>query len=214
MPSTRAPDVVDALVAAWQKLGVPRSLQGDHALSCRGSNRHPHSCGRLIRRCRALGVEVVFIPEREPWRNGMVERFNDVYAKLCWRPQLFRDLAHRRQERPPFETFHNPQHRYATLGQHPPWTVHTATPRRRLAQRFALHRRGWPWREGRVSCLRLTDAPGRVRFFSETLRVASTLVQESGTGTIFTQPGWLKFTHQGRVVHVGPSVVTKPRPEC
>jgi putative transposase len=212
-PSKRAPDVVDALVAAWQKLGLPRDLQVGNELSFRGSNRHPHSFGLLIRLCLYLGVEVVFIPEREPWRNGIVERFNDVYDKWFWRPQPFRDLAHLRRELPHFETFHNTQHRYAKLGQHTPWTVHTATPRRRLAQRFALHRRGLPWREGRISGIRLTDDRGRVRFFSETFLVSSTLVHEYVRGTIFTQTGQLKFAHQGRVVHVCPYKVNKPRRE-
>jgi putative transposase len=214
MPSTRAPDVVDARVAAWQKLGLPRYLQVDNELSFRGSNRHPHSCGLLLRLCLFLGVEVGFIPEREPWRNGTVERFNDVYDKLCWRPQSFRDLAHLRQELPSFETFPNTQHRYAKLGPHTPWTVHTATPRRRLAHGFALHQRGLPGREGRVSCLRLTDDRGRVRFFSETVLMASTLVHAYVRGTNFTKTGQLKFTHQGRVVHVCPYKVTKPRRAC
>jgi putative transposase len=214
MPSKRAPNVVEALVAAWQKLGLPRYLQLDNELSFRGSNRHPRSFGLLIRLCLYLGVEVVFIPEREPWRNGIVERFNDVYDKLFWRPQSVRDLAHLREELPHFETFHNTQHRYAKLGQHTPWAIHTATPRRRLAQRFALHRQGLLWREGRISFIRLTDEQGRVRLFSETFLVDSTLVHEYVQSTIFTKPGLLKFIHHGRVVHVFPYTVTKPRREC
>lgn len=86
MPSKQAVDVVEAVVAGWQKLGLPRFLQMDNELSFRGSNRHPRSFGLLIRLCLYLGVEVVFIPEGERWRNGIVERFNDVYDKLCFRP--------------------------------------------------------------------------------------------------------------------------------
>jgi putative transposase len=214
MPSKRALDVVDALVAAWQKLGIPRYLQVDNELSFRGSNRQPRSFGLLLRLCLYLGVAVLFIPEREPWRNGIVERFNDVYDKLFWRPQQFRDLAHLREELLHFETFQNTQHRYAKLGQQPPWAVHTTMPRRRLAPRFALHRRRLPWREGRVLFVRLTDAQGYVRFYSETFRVDPALVHEYVRGTIFTKPGLLKFTHHGRVVHVCPYTVTKPQGEC
>jgi putative transposase len=212
-PSKRAPDVVEALVTAWQRLGLPRYLQVANELSFRGSNRHPRSFGLLSRLCLYLGVEVVFIPEREPWRNGIVERLNDVYDRLFWRPQSFRDLAHRCEELPRFETFHNTQHRYAKLGQQPPWAVHTAMPGRRLSPQFALHRRSLPWRDGRISFIRLTDAQGRVRFFSETFLVDPTLVHAYVRGTIFTKPGLLKFTHQGRVVHVYPYMVTKPRRE-
>jgi putative transposase len=64
VPSKQAPDVVDALVEGWQKLGCPRYLQMDNELSFGGSNRHPRSFGILLRLCLYLGVEVVFIPER------------------------------------------------------------------------------------------------------------------------------------------------------
>jgi len=210
MPSQQAVDVVEALVAARQKLGIPRYLQVDNELAFRGSNRRPRSFGLLIRLCLYLRVAVPCIPEAEPWRHGIVERFNDVYDKLCFRPQQFRDLAHVRDELPCFETFHNTQHRDAKLGRRTPWAVHTAAKRRLLSRRFALHLQGLLWREGRVSFTRLTDAQGRVRFFSESFLVDPTLVHEYVRGTIYTKPGVLKFSHQGRAIRVYPYVVTKP----
>jgi putative transposase len=65
VPSEQATDVVEALVAGWQKLGRPRYLQVDNELAFRGSNRHPHSFGLLIRLCLYLGVELVCIPETD-----------------------------------------------------------------------------------------------------------------------------------------------------
>jgi hypothetical protein len=174
VPSKQASDVVEARVAGWQKLGCPRYLQVDNERSLRGSNRHPRSFGRLIRRCLYLGVAVVCIPEREPWRNGIIERFNQVYDQLFWRSQTFRDRAHLAAELPGFEAFPNTQHRYATLGQRSPWEGHNAHRRRRLASRFTRHRQGLPWREGRVSFIRLTDARGHLRFFSESFPVEVT----------------------------------------
>lgn len=85
-PSKRDIDIVQAMVAGWQRLGIPQFLQVDNELSFRGSNRYPHSFGLLIRLCLYLQVEIVFIPPGEPWRNGIVERFNDVYDKLFFRP--------------------------------------------------------------------------------------------------------------------------------
>lgn len=113
--SKRAVDIVEALVAAWQRLGIPRRLQMDNELAFRGSNRYPRSFGLLIRLCLYLGVEPIFIPEAEPWRNGVIERFNDVYDKLFFRSQHFSDLVHLRGELPVFETFHNTQHRCKTF---------------------------------------------------------------------------------------------------
>ncbi|MFQ5869990.1 MAG: transposase [Candidatus Zixiibacteriota bacterium] len=198
--SKRAVDVVEALVTAWQRLGIPRRLQVDNELTFRGSNRYPRSFGLLIRLCLYLGVEPVFIPEAEPWRNGVIERLNDVYDKLFLRSQHFQDLLHLREELPVFETFHNTQHRYAKLSQNVPWKVHTSTPIKTLSQTFSLHRDGLPWRDGRISFVRLTDKQGRVRFFTESFLVDETLVHEYVTGTIYTEPEVIKFTHQDRVI--------------
>ena len=207
--SKEAVVLVEAVVAAWQRLGLPRVLQVDNELAFRGSNRYPRSFGLLIRLCLYVGVELVFIPEGEPWRNGIIERFNDVYDKLFFRSQRFRDLAHVQGEVPTFEQFHNTQHRYAKLHQRTPWEVHTSAGRRRLSRRFRSHRSGLPWREGRVSFIRLTDAQGSIRFFSERFAVDSTLIHEYVTGTIDTRPGLLKFTHQGRLIKVYKYAVTK-----
>ena len=211
VPSQQAPDVVEALVAGWQKLGCPRYLQVDNERSFRGSNRHPRRVGLLIRLCLYLGVEVVFIPEREPWRNGVIERFNQVYNQLFWQSQTFRDRTHVAAEWPHFAGFHTTQHRYATLGQHTPWQVHSAHRRRRLSSRFTLHHQTLPWREGRVSFIRLTDSRGHVRFFSESFPVEATLVHEYVKGTLTPRSEQLTFFHQGRRIKQDPYTVTKPK---
>lgn len=205
VPSKRDHEVVAAVVAAWQRLGRPRVVQVDNELTLRGSNRYPRSFGLFLRLCLALGVEVVFVPEGEPWRNGIIERFNDTYDKLFLRSQWFRDLAHLRTELPRFEVFHNTQHRYAKLGQRTPREVHrTVRPRP-----FMRPQEDLPWRDGRISFIRLTDHAGTVRFFSERFLVNPALVHEYVTGTIDTRRGRLTLAHQGRVVKVYRYVVTK-----
>lgn len=209
LSSKRDIEIVEALVAGWQRLGIPRYLQLDNELSFRGSNLYPRSFGLLIRLCLYLGVEVVFIPQGEPWRNGIIEKFNDVYDKLFFRPQRFATLAHLQRELPHFESFHNRNHRYAKLGQRTPWAVHTSARRRLLPKSFDLHPHSIPWREGKVSFIRLTDHHGAVQFFSERFRVAPVLVHEYVQGTIFTKPRLLKFYHQGHVVKIYRYTVTK-----
>jgi putative transposase len=211
VPSKQAADVVEALVAGWQKLGRPRSLPVDNECSFRSANRHPHRVGRLIRLCLYLGVELVLIPKREPWRNGIIERFHHVYDQLFWRSQTFRDRAHLAAERPHFETCHHTQHRYATLEQRTPWEVHRAYRRRRLSSRFTRHRPDLPWREGRVLFMRLTDVRGHVRFFSESFLADAALVHEYVKGTITTRAEHLTFCHQGRRIKRYPYTVTKPK---
>lgn len=75
-PSRSKADVAVAenLLRSWKTIGKPDFLQMDNELSFRGSNRHPHSFGLVIRMCLALEVQPIFIPIAEPWRNGAVEK--------------------------------------------------------------------------------------------------------------------------------------------
>ena len=208
-PSKRDTDIVEALVGGWQRLGIPDLLQVDNELSFRGSNRYPRSFGLLIRVCLYLSVEIVFIPPGQPWRNGIVEKFNDVYDKLFFRRQQFKHLGRLRSELRRFESFHNRSHRYSKLRQRTPWYVHTTKRRRLLPQSFVLHQNRIPWRDGKISFVRLTDHTGAVQFFTEQFTVAPGLVHEYVQGTIFTKPGLLKFYHQGRVVRIYRYAVNK-----
>jgi len=189
-----------ALLQAWRRLGLPRLRQLDNELSFRGSNRYPRSFGLLIRLCLALGVEVRFIPEGEPWRNGIVEHFNDTYDKSFLRSQYFRSLGHLQRELGRFERFHNEHHRYAKLGQRPPNAVHKANPRRALPEHLALAWVPKSWKDGKVSFTRLTDARGSVRFFTERFLVDPLLVHEYVVGTISIKDNRLRFYHQHRCV--------------
>jgi len=69
--------------------------------------------GPVVATCLDLDVTPRFIPLREPWRNGVVEHFNDVWDKSFFRTERFADLAHLRAENAVFADFHNAHHRYA-----------------------------------------------------------------------------------------------------
>jgi hypothetical protein len=107
--------------------------------------------------------------------------------------------------------YHNTQRRYATLGPHTPWEVHSAHRRRQWASQFTRHRQDLPWREGRVSFIRLTDARGYVRFFSESFLVDTALVHKYAKGTITTRSEQLTCFHQGRRMKWYPYTVTRPQ---
>lgn len=108
-------DICDALVRSWQNLGIPNYLQMDNKLPGRGSNRYPHSFGLVIRLCLKLDIQPVFIPLKEPWRNGIVERFQDVFDKSFFRTQYFKGFGHVLKQAKNFELFHNQNHRYSTM---------------------------------------------------------------------------------------------------
>ena len=79
--SKAAQPAIDAIWANWWRLGVPKHQQVDNEMVLYGSQNHPRGMGCLIRLCLANGVEPWFIPLAEPWRNGVVEKFNDHYRR-------------------------------------------------------------------------------------------------------------------------------------
>lgn len=108
-------DIVNVLIHCWQTLGLPSYLQMDNKLPARGSNRYPHSFGLVIRLCLKLGIQPIFIPQKEPWRNGIIEHFQDVFDKVFFRAQYFESFNQLLEEAKGFETFHNENHRYSSL---------------------------------------------------------------------------------------------------
>lgn len=108
-------DIIQALIRCWQSLGIPKYLQLDNKLPMRGSNRYPHSFGLVIRLCLFLGIQPIFIPLKEPWRNGIIEHFQNVFDKMFFRAQYFENFSYLVQQARGFETFHNQSHRYSTL---------------------------------------------------------------------------------------------------
>jgi transposase InsO family protein len=110
----------DALWATWHRLGLPAHVQVDNEMVFYGSPAHPRGMGLLIRLCLAQGIEPWFIPVREPWRNGVVEKFNDQYgAKFLARTDL-PEAAALRPAHLAFEQKHNSRYRYTKLGGQTP----------------------------------------------------------------------------------------------
>jgi len=107
--------VIKALICSWHTLGIPFYLQMDNQLALRGSNHYPHSFGAVIRLCLYIGIQPLFIPLREPWRNGIIEHFQNVFDKTFFRAQYFKDFISLYQKAKEFEPFHNQNHNYSTL---------------------------------------------------------------------------------------------------
>ena len=74
-PKPKMENVLDFVVHAWQRLGLPERLQVDNS-ELFGLTSHPGALSRFVRLALWVGVELTFIPEHEPWRNGAIEWFN------------------------------------------------------------------------------------------------------------------------------------------
>jgi len=115
MPSKAAQSVLDAVYALWLRLGIPENLQVDNELAFYGSPTHPRGMGPLIRLCLHYGVHLWFIPLSEPWRNGVVEKFNDHYQQKFLDKVAMSSMSQLQQESLAFEHRHNSTYRYSKI---------------------------------------------------------------------------------------------------
>jgi transposase InsO family protein len=115
MPSKAAQSVLDAVYAVWLRMGIPENLQVDNELAFYGSPTHPRGMGPLIRLCLRYGVNLWFIPPSEPWRNGLVEKFNDHYQQKFLDKVAMSSMPQLRQESLAFEHRHNSTYRYSKI---------------------------------------------------------------------------------------------------
>jgi len=113
-------EIVPAIAEYWSAYQMPDALQMDNELAFRGSNRYPRSFGSVVRFALSQGVAPVFIPIKEPWRNGIIEKFNDTYQKRflnTTRLANFNELVYETKQ---FIEFHNANHRYSAQSQMTP----------------------------------------------------------------------------------------------
>jgi hypothetical protein len=106
--------ILQTVVEFWQSHGMPDALQMDNELAFRGSNRHPRSFGSVVRFSLSQGVAPVFIPIKEPWRNGMIERFNYLYDQRFLKGMTYQNFDHLVHCAKEFDLFHNSHHRYSS----------------------------------------------------------------------------------------------------
>lgn len=109
-----AESIAPCLIDFWRHYRLPDFLQMDNELSFRGSNRHPRGLGLLMRVALSNGVSPIFIPPAEPWRNGIVEKFNNNILKYFYEPQTFTCFEELKEKAMEFSHFHNDNHRYSS----------------------------------------------------------------------------------------------------
>src|SRR5690554_6881182 len=114
-----AKSIVPGIVDFWRLYQMPDYLQMDNELSFRGSNRHPRRLGLLLRTAISCGVTPIFIPPAEPWRNGVVEKFNDT-VKNHFLSIPFSSLDEMQRKSKEFSAFHNSHHRYSSQNNKTP----------------------------------------------------------------------------------------------
>jgi putative transposase len=140
----------------------------------------------LIRLCLLNGVEPWFIPLAEPWRNGVVEKFNDHYQEGFLRRVLVRSETDLGPQSLAFEEKHNTRYRYSKLkGQTPEMALKQCQARIRFPASLEAPRHPLPKPEkGRYHLVRFIRSDGRLDIFGEQYRLPSEAVYEYVVATI------------------------------
>lgn len=162
LSSKKMEAILDFLVDSWRKIGCPKYLQMDNGLEFRGSNRYPRSLGLLLKVCLDLGVEPVFIPTHEPWRNGVIENFNGLLDRLFLKIQHFETYQQFQRGVQRLETAINTTHRLPALNGKTPQEFCAGTHIRLVSAHYNWRIRDFRLLKGKVSYIRLVRKSGRI----------------------------------------------------
>jgi transposase InsO family protein len=201
MPKGKAA-VVDALWAIWRRLGLPQYVQVDNEWVFFGSPAHPRGMGNLIRLCLPLDIEPVFIPMNEPWRNGVVEKFNHHWAQKFVCRTLMLSAEELKEESLAFEQRHNARYRYRKLdGKTPLEHLELSKVPLRFPSTSAPDQRPLPKPEtGRYHVIRFIRSDGMLDLFSEKFSLPPETHYEYVQATVDVSRQRLSVRLDGRLI--------------
>jgi transposase-like protein len=166
-----AESIVPCVVDYWRNYQMPDFLQMDNELSFRGSNRHPRGLGLLMRVAVSNGVCPIFIPPAEPWRNGIIEKFNNNVQKYFYNSQTFASFDDLKEKAKAFTAFHNENHRYSSQNnQTPNQMINDISHKSVLIKEIDLTRKIFI-EEGRLIFIRFIRSDLKLHLLNETLTV-------------------------------------------
>ncbi|MCK9271046.1 MAG: integrase [Bacteroidales bacterium] len=196
--------IVNAIAEFWHQYGFPDALQMDNELSFRGSNRYPRSFGSVIRFALSQSVAPVFIPIREPWRNGIVEKFNDTYQKRFLRAITFLSFEHLLKESTSFNSFHNSHHRYSTQGHKTPDEASKLYGKRSCYNGNIHEQKKIPLETGVVYFIRFIRSDLKLKLSTESFTVDETLKYSYVVAEINIDTQSLVVRQNGEIKHIFP----------
>jgi len=200
--SRKSQNTIDSLWSIWWRLGIPQHLQIDNELVFYGSNRHPRGMSAFIRLCLHHDVELWFIPVREPWRNGVVEKFNEHYRQKFLNKVHITSNEQLLSEALNFESKHNNEYRYSKLkGKTPMKSLKESLkklkfPPFKQAPLLPLDKPD----KGRYHFVRLVRSDLCLSIFTEKFYLPSDLMYEYVIATVDVKEQKLKVFHNNIIV--------------
>jgi hypothetical protein len=178
---------------------MPDFLQMDNELSFRGSNRHPRSLGLVLRLALSLGITPIFIPPAEPWRNGIVEKFNHNMLKYFYSTQKFKDLQDTIVKAKEFSAYHNKNHRYSSQGSKTPDNLVSKSNKYKLTREIDLNK-PIPLNEGKIIFIRFIRSDQVLRILNTQVKVSKRLIYTYVIAEIVIEKHVL-IVSQDKIIH-------------
>jgi len=174
----------DHLLYAFSILGLPDFLHIDNDAAFTGLGRTKPVFGKILRLALYLGIEVIFIPPREPKRNHLVERANEIWAQSFWNKNHFSSRNDLLRKSPKFlawyETYAPPALNGMTVKQ----AASQQSRIKLLRRQMARIPEKLPLTVGRIHFLRKVDAQGKINILKEPWKVSKTLAGQYVWATI------------------------------
>jgi transposase-like protein len=197
-PKSRLETVLAFVVRAWQRLGLPDTLQVDNS-DVFGLTSHPGSLNRFVRLALLVGVELTFIPEHEPWRNGSIEQFNGWMQERLFAIALHSPAQVRRELSAMMDTCFQENIHPALNFQTTAQVRHSFTPRT-LPHNFRRHLQPLPIAIGRVTFLRRVRTCGRITVLGVKFKVGKRFAHQYVSATLYTRTMILKTYSHARLI--------------
>jgi len=192
-----------ALMDFWESYSMPDFLQMDNELSFRGSNRYPRSLGLVLRLALSLGITPIFTPPAEPWRNGIIEKFNHNMLKYFFSTQKFKDLQDTIEKAKEFSAFHNQNHRYSSQGSKTPNNLVCKSNKYKLIKEIDLDK-PIPLLEGRIVFIRFIRSDNVLKILNTRFMVSKQLSYTYVIAEVFVEKHVLIVSQDNKVYHVFP----------
>lgn len=183
-----AENVCKSLIQFWKVAGIPDFLQMDNYLSFWGSLIKPNALGKVIRLCLLHGVIPIFIPVREPWRNGIIEHYNQKMQSAILSTRKYDSIEELRIASDSFSKIHNQTHYYSTQeGMSPNKCMeYLDYPLLPLDKEYVLPQKQFPIEPGEIYVIRFIRSDLKFNIFGLTYTLPEETKYEYIKGIIIT----------------------------
>ena len=150
------------------------------------TQRYPRGMGAVIRLCLANQSSVLFIPPSEPWRNGIVEKFNDHYQQKLLNRKTILNPEELFKYSLEFEQKFNSTFRLSALNGKTPLTVlknMNSELRFPTIEKAPVHKIKKP-EDGKYHLVRFIKSNRQLNIFGEIFKMPDTLIYEYVIATI------------------------------